>query len=946
MKNIDNKRVSILNQLTILISFLLAMLLWSIPGASGSTYEYCLEGDLECDSECDEIGEGPEDDLYISSYNPSIFSSCLRIDGVLHIDENTDLYEAQLIMDPGAEIVVDAGYRLTISSSIIIAGCEELWKGIRVEDGATFHTYYSKISGANAAIFLENRCSLRAWYSTFENNYIGIATAMPYDVSSEPKVVAQNLILGCDFINTDVLRTPYTGHYYDPDWPTDADIPYDRDFAAIYLRNTNGLNVGINSVVSSTRNVIDGLRNGIVIEEKSTVDVGYCDISNLKGFITLSGLTEDLTSTGIYSGNSVVRVHDNDLNQMQDGIVSWQSRADIVNNDILLKNITLPDIQPYTRGIAVLNCLEPTTVDLNVIDEADVGILLYGGFTGQIEITDNTITSETDEKSRTGIQVNAWRPKFGTSLIEGNIITFEDVYSGNGIWINAAYNAEVLDNTVTFLRENEENNKSSSGIRVYYCVGLNIEDNNIIGEGEYATTGHFGIFYQNSPVNRAFCNDIDSFARGFLGAGNSQMSKLVSNYWGPSNVVGLNLVAPTRMGTQEHFGNRWLDDFDPSVAALMTGDPDDYVITALNSQFKIDNDNICDLWPCPISPGGIATSWFIDLTGSDLTCDPNNPIVPTDEDFEFHLMNPLEFENFSDEMTWMTKAWIFENILRDDDLLMNATLDSFYNADDTEPLGVLVSADYAIRDANEDVVALADIDEEILDSLSILVWIDEELYDLSPDSNALRSRREDLVDSLEVLQDDRFTMLSDIVNERSTSLSGAATSLGSLSTNTDFEEFYRRALLYEIEAATSGLASLSAGDWEEIQEIATLCGWEGGRATSIAQSLCSIGRDSIVDPLMPCTGVDPRSAKDEVSVVTGQLSAHPNPSSAGWNVIIPMGTNKLRTIDVQGKILSTIEIPKDATEWYLPSFETGVFILLAISQEGHILDTEKIVMQR
>jgi hypothetical protein len=926
-----------------LLVFLLCTFCWTL--VSGKSLPFCpYMGEPACDDVCNEIGDDPSDETDIDEVNPAWFASCIRVHGTLFINEDTDLSEVQLIMEPGSEIVVRSGYRLTLSSSVLIAGCEQLWRGIRLEDGATFHTYYSSISGANAAIYLGNRCTLFAWYTTFKDNYIGIASAMPYDAESNPKGMGASLIIGCDFVNTDVLRTPYVGHYYYPDWPVDANIPYDRDFAAIYLRNTSGLNVGLNNPEPSTRNSIDGLRNGIVIDELSTVDVGYCDISNLLGTKPLSSSLEELTNTGVYLSRSVGRIHENTINQVQDGIVCITSNVRVTENHIVLKNFDPVPLRMYTRGVSLLNNMEHAEVIENDIEEGNVGVYVEGGFTAVSEITDNWITSETDGAGRIGIQVQVWKSTVENSgLIENNNIEFEDLLAGVGIWLNLALHLEVFDNNITFLRENEGDAVFTTGIRTNVCEDVYLARNSIVGEGEYANAKHHGIFYEQSLANRLFCNEVTNFSRGYTGSGLCPESRLTPNIWGPTNVIGLELRAPTRLGEQNHGGNSWVEEFEGSYAAYISGP--DPLTTAEQSPFIVQDDNICDLWPCPIEPLTIATTWFVDLTGASLTCESSNgPIELTDEDYEDYLLHPGAFEDFGDEMTWMTKAWIFDAILSDVGLLENDRLDSFYNADDAEPLGVLVLADAKMHQHSSYTDDLVDVSGEIMDSLAVVVWIDEELFALSPDSNILRLRRENSVDTILVRQAARFDYLYDTETERTTALGLAFTALSSLSTDTDFEEFYRRILLYELEWKQNGLESLSAGDWEEVQEIATLCTWEGGRAASVAQALCAAARDSVVEPVVVCTGVNPRNTIP--SSTQSEMVVYPNPSNTGWTVLVPVGTNQLRLTDMTG--IERLKIVVNSSSEFIDAstLPAGAYLLRAERYDQSIVSSSKIILYR
>ena len=62
---------------------------------------------------------------------------CVPINGTLHIDMDVAISLGDIIMYPGAEIIVetDAWFSLNV---IDIYGCDQLWKSITVKDGAEF----------------------------------------------------------------------------------------------------------------------------------------------------------------------------------------------------------------------------------------------------------------------------------------------------------------------------------------------------------------------------------------------------------------------------------------------------------------------------------------------------------------------------------------------------------------------------------------------------------------------------------------------------------------------------------------------------------------------------------------------------------------------------------------------------------------------------------------
>lgn len=327
----------------------------------------------------------------VTNLGNQALSGCIRVMGTLSINQNTVWNNLRIRMAEGSEIRVDS--ELVMSNSFL-SGCGSMWKGIRVTAGHQLEIDSNIIKDAEFGVLLENNTSFKCQYNEFRENFVGIAVGRPYEAPQAGITIFPNDdIIGNQFTCSEPLPDPYPGQFYDPSWPADASIPYDRTFAAVYLSGATGLNIGAYGLSGNERNVIDSTRNGFIINNSSTIIVGNT-ITSLLGGISRNLEVTSKNQYGVFALKSVIRVDNNSFKEVKTGIVAEECDFQTHRDTILIN----PQISSSGRTIGIEATL-PTRCSIlnNVIDDASIGIHLYYGSVG-FDVAQNTISNDFEDE--------------------------------------------------------------------------------------------------------------------------------------------------------------------------------------------------------------------------------------------------------------------------------------------------------------------------------------------------------------------------------------------------------------------------------------------------------------------------------------------------------------------------------------------------------------------
>ncbi len=864
------------------------------------------------DSPCDctsftTIGS-PNTETNISSLLGGLASNtCYFIRGTLVINTSTVWYSVRLSMDEGALIRADEGL-LVINS--YIAGCDVLWQGIRVTSLNNIGMFSSKIQAANTGILMEGNTGIACQYNEFIDNYVGISIGSPleedqFDIHIEQK----EPVLGCKFYTaSESLPDPYPGHPYYPSWPSHSTIPYDKGYAGIFISGAGGLHIGKNGAEGFVRNKIYNMRNGIVLRH-SVSNITGTDIYDLEGGLT--GVddpdVEDLNQFGIHSHRSMSEIYNNTIYDLLFGISANTSWHSIHNNTIEI--LKTPN-RNFTRGIYAQNPQTLSIVDNDIVNGWR-GIMLER-VNNSFEILKNTLDRDITFVGNIGIFIASQRFIGNqTGLINQNILNITDGNGSVGIQLNNTHSFIVAGNIINYLID-EGQDFQNQGIGCSGSAHHIFLNNQVLAHPDYIDLANRGIALGLSGNNTVSCNTVENMQMDLYFLGHNVMTSVERNEMGDAE-YGLYLFHPVFLGTQEHLNNQWIGDhsvFGAFIEAVNGGDP---TPTALMSTFIVDSGDNSDFLPedlGPTNPIDISDEWFILESGPEMPVCFNNPppapLLDADTLVKF-LLTPMEFEKYDEELQWMLKADIYEMILSDPGLTVNATLDSFYNVEFYNPLGKLVtwqralSTRYGIEETDKQLT------EDTLFRLATdLMYIDSVLETSPVDSATWMSRRSLKTDTVNLKLDLWLELIAEEDTASIEVYEAIADSLYNLTTGNTIEAYFRSALMLKADHLLGN--SLAGADSADILELATLCPFEGGRAVVVGQELHSLYFDSLafIDPEY-CIESQPFSVKpDFPDILTEEIPdivAYPNPAKDLIRVDSPEKVNEVFAFDAMGRLI-------------------------------------------
>ncbi|MCC7159933.1 MAG: hypothetical protein IT281_10410, partial [Ignavibacteria bacterium] len=169
----------------------------------------------------------------------------VNIQGDFTIDGTFAFINCNIILDPGARIIVKSSRNLVIRQSTLTP-CLKMWRGIELNVGSFLLTYESTIEGAEIAVLAKTGSYPNLLNTIFKDNYVSLN--IPYSL---PWNTSNCTISGCEFSGSGTMYPPYTGQ---------VTIIGNKPFAGIIARR-NQLQITPSSVDINT---FSGLSNGII----------------------------------------------------------------------------------------------------------------------------------------------------------------------------------------------------------------------------------------------------------------------------------------------------------------------------------------------------------------------------------------------------------------------------------------------------------------------------------------------------------------------------------------------------------------------------------------------------------------------------------------------------------------------------------------------------------
>lgn len=911
------------------------------------TVNCSLPPNCNCQNNCTQIG----DNGTITKVNnngtilPNFFFGCYNICGTLDVNQNFNISIATLNMGPGSKIIVRSGVTLNIALSDL-QGCNTMWQGIILEQGAHISLVLATISDAEYAIDCHGNVSFDICIgSIFRNNYVGI-----HAPSGGTKNISTPIFSGNLF--------DFTG--FKPFFVGQSPVPQTRTFAGIEINNSI-------MVLNSGTNVFNDLQNGI-LAYGSLIKVSKCNFNRMG--LPIPALTCNLihlltTPNGIaiFGKNSLLVVDDNNIDIAVAGIVADNCYLKATNNDPIIH---------CSDGIVSLNCAKGDQIidNNNIVEFGIRGISLVDPITANPVITNNSISkSEIIQGGAcppTGIFISNFHSG-ANGQIENNF-PINITGDSRGIFIDNSTNLGVQGNEIYITNAKTVSGSEIGGIIVRFSNNNRFYSNIVEG---FNHTQNEAFSLLNGTGNKYCCNSSNNTFSGFNFGGSCNPTQLRGSLIHTHN-TGL-YISIGEIGRQPDYGNEWLNTpvgVNAKHVFNLNGFP-----KTLDSKFIV---GVCstDFWPTSFFPSQntcsvLLNDWFNEgdpSIGCPISfCTPlifpkipfggggsNDDAINDDNDYMI-----IQRSDSNEIYGWESKTNLMLRLLTHSDLLgTDPTIDAFYFANVNNRLGRFASLEklmYYTNPLNENLINQVDISLnqindklKTLDSLQLLYPLAGNSYDSTAISqlkiitqNALTINYEDAnnsyIQSEDVYLDylDSLVLLNNVLDP-SNIIQNNIKELNDI-------------ILHTIGRGINTFTSIQTNT---LFEIANQCPFVGGRSVGIARILYSYYNSYVFNDSLLCSNIQPIVSSSE-ALKAKDFEVFPNPSDNGFNITIPKMFNEsilnLELLNID-KIAIKTQInlnSKDISNHFIDTknLQSGVYFLI-IRERDNIIFTKKLIFQK
>ncbi|MEL6969219.1 MAG: NosD domain-containing protein [Bacteroidota bacterium] len=809
--------------------------------------------------------------------------------------------------------------RLTIINQTVIAGCEQLWQGIRLIFEAELYMQNSTIRDAYNGVTAESNSEISLVGNTFDNNNIGFYVP-PNLISPDNHIKPLPGNDDDDFFRDNVFTSTYT--MLPP--LNNSGLPT----AGIVLHQTQGFDIG-DPNNGTIKNYFDNLTNGVMLYNLMSGAFGGLEMQTIK-------------NQGIFiTGNTMgVNLHDNRIRDVTVGIYAYDVEGlDVLDNEIkLCKNVAI-SVEDSGGGNVLIN-------GNNIVTEAAPSNLIYEPDAISISTCTVeegyaiTVSSNTIKVAEGGVIISATNGQ--VSVIE-NVIKYTYDGDTDGIGIAVLDSEGEITVKGNFIKKTGIGNVSS-GISHFGSQGSQVAENTIIGDFTY------GLYcYQSTNIDFC-CNTINGPYYGVSFWDLCSDTQLKNTTFGNHNTALFYYDALT--GPQVNTGNDWTGAITSLDAYFATG-ANFYPYTS--SLFFTD--------PALVPAGNtkiIPVDWFT-FQGTDPTCssqvncgidpyellaggDPGSML--TSEDL-LALEPPTSDELQAQVRQWEHQRYLFAKLSKHPELIaVNPAVNQFYNSVQHGLLGAFYELETginALASPPANLKTAYDLSSDHLQSLG------EELSDLR---NARREadmlsleKQKMLQTQMETVQGERAALKTQIQSWRIGEIKALQLAVESLRVETDFQQNLKD--YYQIYLQSVALKQELTDDQQaELLAIAEQCPSTGGHAVIKARALCQKFAGSWHWDWDDChpgemTPQPDLNRDSKISKRQEQVRLFPNPTNGQFTLNLGHPLSSAGQLVVQamdGKILHTQTLAVDMikTEMDVSHLPKGIYTIAVLEQEQRI----------
>lgn len=890
----------------------------------------CLSGGIDINA-----GNGTNISGLPLSHNDTLLNTCLAINGTLFIDTDFSVFNGEIRMQPGAQIIVKNEAHFTIKNVNAnggIHGCEQMWKGIYVEPGAALTVLHTQIRDADYGIEVINGASLSVQENRFEDNFIGIyaRSVLGYGSVLQPLPLTGNSFScstpGCH------LLSPYPDRDTTLDTIARSGIKIDYSALTIgssisgnqFSRIPNAINAHA-SVVSATNNEFKNMQRALYDESS---------------FITVTKNEFDSCHIGILcqSGQGTY-IKDNTLKNVHIGIddLFRTGYFSAINNTI------------EYMGFGIRNDRNTLRYPLDIVSNkfsaiegsGNTGILIIGYPAGE------------GIKSRIALnQFNLRQQSAGITMHQGNQIAIEN-------------------NSIRF-----HSTSAIHGLMFFNSNYNRVYKNSVHHISNQLSTSSRGIVVERSSTNDILCNSTSSSGTLMSFLGVCPATRMEANTMGDTHSSGLLISNTGILGDQYNGCNSWTGTVASTATnaahAVHLGNPD---IQKL-SQFFV---NTCSppYWPPSIYPPQICSSdttkWFVRTSTTSGNCSLTAcPDTPVDEDprerdaitalDSSYLSGYFNTSEYADMFNWSLGKHLYRRLFRNPSLDGQTSLTAnFYNTASSQTMGKLAEIEEAMDSLAAVPTALElywnGLDEKIRQKMLTITEADSllNLAATQQDSSLLMDLRKISIDSAAILYGlyafsiDSFSLIRhNLLGKIKARNSAIAPASGE-----KIAALEKIINTIELETVYSGIAALDENQQEDVWEIALLCPDHFGTVVLRARTLYGLVENIVFNDDSLCNLTPPfKTEKKENALQDIRFTISPNP--ANDQVLLSWKSERhiaealqITIVDLYGKTRQRREAPAEDGKALLElsSMLPGIYFV-RIEAGGILLSHEKLLIYR
>jgi hypothetical protein len=877
----------------------------------------------------------------------SIHQGCIAIAGRLIIDRDVEIKSCgEIKMQPCSEIWVGTGQSATVYPSLLLYlnnlyGCEQMWKGITVQQFCMLTMGKNSIEDAQFAVTALGSHLIQPPVSTptrfyavtnfFRNNHVGVYI---------PTNRKQTVLHAPFHYNNFIGRIP--GKPLLP--PCDASLPNYSDqmgYAGLVTLGT-AFDVGT-SGSSGYVNTFRDIRNGVIGENDAWVNVYRARFDNVPGYMGINGNPSFAASSGV--GVLLRRGICSVKNSRFEGV----GHAVFANNTAGLSVLQnqMPDVFTGVQAMA--------TRGFNINENQSIGFRDWGIFTrnpgqllplnSELLIEDNYLHSIEDDADgvieEAGIAVILSNNISDTedARISGNQLTTRDLQFG--ILMNTANNWLLDGNTVTIepLLTNLPHT-GTGGITLFSAENNWLYGNTVTDNG---TDPSVGIWAASAAGNTYCCNTTSLTNWGAYFQGSCDNTTLRELFTDGNDDFALECTPGTVISDQPNIflspGDNHSNQFHIGSNA-QHGRNDGQV---QNSEFFVRTNVPLDHPEnvfLPNIPGGYDPAnpnWFFATGFANKDCnatggcpppeygEPRNRDSELSETDTYFASGEFLGSPYGDALNWEGKLRLYKRMQEYPELAgQSATVDAFFTNAGNNIVGMYAVVDGAIASIN----ALPQPWEAAIQNAQMAVQTAITAAESQLAALAFVSTWEDSMVIYRASELTRFAAIPayeslmqylHLADSLRSTKTQAAWALNQALSATDILQSNRKTVnrVY-LETVGQGITALTPAQFDDIAPIAWQCPLEGGGVVYTARGLYQMHTAAHFDDRSLCgLGSQERGAQRANAPLYETLKVQPNPASGELLVALPMGVVgeelRMKVIDVNGREVLSNQVTGDAT---------------------------------